>query len=171
MSQPKSLGLFKTQVKTVFLYQSSDQLKICQSVSQELEARQRICVRQPLGTCGGAMIILIMESSEILVLQLKMPQPKNESKKIQEKYKKNPKKSEVTNSSLQLAAPTSNPVQPASTSTSNSACINLNQGPTLQAMQSSFQPPAMQSSFQPPGCSPVSSTCFKYSSQPHQPQP
>ena len=57
------------------------------------------------------MIIFNMESSRDPSLQLKMTQPKNEFKKIQEKYKKNPKKSEVTNSSL-LAAPTPNPVQP-----------------------------------------------------------
>ena len=117
MSQPKSLGLFKTQVKTVFLYQSSDQLKICQSVSQELEARQRICVRQPLGTCGGAMIIFNMESSRDPSLQLKMTQPKNEFKKIQEKDKKNPP--------TPPTPPTPNPVQP-------------QPRPTLQAMQPSF---------------------------------
>ena len=96
---------------------SSDQLKICQSVSQELEARPRICVRQPLGTCGGAMIIFNMESSRDPSLQLKMTQPKNEFKKIQEKDKKNPP--------TPPTPPTPNPVQP-------------QPRPTLQAMQPSF---------------------------------
>jgi len=90
----------------------------------ELKARPRIRVRQPLGTCGGAMIIFNMESSRDPSLQLKMTQPKNEFKKIQEKDKKNPKQNEIINSSL-LAAPTPNPVQP-------------QPRPTLQAMQPSF---------------------------------
>jgi len=47
---------------------------------------------------------------------------KNESQKIQEKYKKNPKNSKVTNSSLQLAAPTSNPV----------SCLNLKPQPQIK---------------------------------------
>ena len=55
---------------------------------------------------------------------------KNESQKIQEKYKKNPKNSKVTNSSLQLAAPTSNPV----------SCLNLKPQPQIKHLQLKPQP-------------------------------